>query len=98
MSDLPPTIDAILDSIRARVTAEAEPKPQTPPAKAPKAAKLEAAEPASDMGAMVVPAMTLEALMRQMLEPMLKQWLDERLPEIVERATQAEIKRLSGRG
>ncbi len=96
MSDLPPTIDAILDSIRARVTAEAEPKPEKQPAKAPKAVKAEAAE--LDAGAMVVPAMTLEALMRQMLEPMLKQWLDERLPEIVERATQAEIKRLSGRG
>lgn len=96
MSDLPPTIDAILDSIRARVTGEAEPQAEKQPAKAPKAVKAEAAEP--DAGSMVVPAMTLEALMRQMLEPMLKQWLDERLPEIVERATQAEIKRLSGRG
>lgn len=40
---------------------------------------------------------TLEALVRSMLEPMLKAWLDANLPEIVDRAAQAEIARLTRR-
>jgi hypothetical protein len=93
MSELPPTIDAILESIRARVSGEvetpalAEPKPLPPE------------EPEIDLGAVSLErsAMTLDGLMRQMLEPMLQRWLDENLPEIVERVAQAEIKRISGR-
>lgn len=45
-------------------------------------------------------AMTLDALVRSMIEPLLepaiKRWLDANLPEIVEAATSAEIKRLTG--
>jgi cell pole-organizing protein PopZ len=44
--------------------------------------------------------MTLDALVRSMIEPLLepaiKRWLDAHLPEIVEAATHAEIKRLTG--
>ena len=40
---------------------------------------------------------TLEALVRTALEPLLKAWLDANLPEIVDRAAQAEIARLTGR-
>lgn len=44
-------------------------------------------------------ARTLDDLVREMLRPMLKTWLDENLPTIVERLVRAEIERVSrGRG
>lgn len=41
---------------------------------------------------------TLEDLVRDMLRPMLKAWLDANLPDIVERLVRAEIERVSRRG
>jgi cell pole-organizing protein PopZ len=42
---------------------------------------------------------TLEDLVREMLKPMLKAWLDDNLPNMVERLVRAEIERVSrGRG
>ena len=42
---------------------------------------------------------TLEDLVREMLRPLLKGWLDDNLPSIVERLVKAEIERVSrGRG
>jgi cell pole-organizing protein PopZ len=42
---------------------------------------------------------TLEDLVREMLKPMLKSWLDDNLPNMVERLIRAEIERVSrGRG
>ena len=42
---------------------------------------------------------TLEDLVREMLRPMLKVWLDDNLPSMVERLVRAEIERVSrGRG
>jgi uncharacterized protein len=42
---------------------------------------------------------TLEDLVREMLKPMLKTWLDDNLPNMVERLVRAEIERVSrGRG
>lgn len=97
MSDTPPDIDAILASIRSRMTdaedggaqhEDASPEPAQPPA----------AANTPDIGAASVPAgLTLEALIRSMLEPMLQNWLDANMPEIVERLAQAEIKRLTGK-
>jgi uncharacterized protein len=44
-------------------------------------------------------ARTLEDLVREMLRPMLKTWLDDNLPGTVERLVRAEIERVSrGRG
>ena len=44
-------------------------------------------------------ARTIDDLVRDMLRPMLKSWLDENLPTIVERLVRAEIERVSrGRG
>ena len=40
-------------------------------------------------------ARTLEDLVREMLRPMLKSWLDENLPGMVERLVRAEIERVS---
>ena len=44
-------------------------------------------------------ARTLEDLVKEMLQPLLKTWLDDNLPGLVERLVRAEIERVSrGRG
>ncbi len=40
---------------------------------------------------------TLEGLVREMLRPMLKDWLDSHLPDLVEQMVAREISRISGR-
>lgn len=41
---------------------------------------------------------TLEGLVRDMLKPMLAEWLETRLPDIVERMVAQEIRRITERG
>ncbi len=83
------SMDDILASIRQAVSTEGAEPAATP---APEAAV------ASTPAAEALPRdVTLEALVRSALEPVLKQWLDAHLPEIVDRAAQAEIARLTGR-
>lgn len=41
---------------------------------------------------------TIEAAAKEVMLPMIKEWLDANLPEIVERLVQREIERLSRRG
>lgn len=43
------------------------------------------------------PNQTLEGVVRELLRPMLKQWLDDNLPAIVEEKVQAEIERVARR-
>jgi uncharacterized protein len=44
-------------------------------------------------------SLTLDDLVREMLRPMLKAWLDDNLPNMVERLVRAEIERVArGRG
>ena len=40
---------------------------------------------------------TLEDLVREMLRPMLKAWLDDNLPTLVERLVLVEIEQITGR-
>jgi cell pole-organizing protein PopZ len=40
---------------------------------------------------------SLEGLVRDMLRPMLAEWLDKNLPEMVERLVKAEIARIAGK-
>lgn len=40
---------------------------------------------------------SLEGMVRDMLRPMLAEWLDQHLPEIVERLVTAEIARIAGK-
>ncbi|MET0246366.1 MAG: DUF2497 domain-containing protein [Sphingomonas sp.] len=42
-------------------------------------------------------AMTLEDTVREMLKPMLRDWLDQNLPQIVESMVAREISRITGR-
>ena len=39
----------------------------------------------------------LEAVVREMLRPLLREWLDDRLPQIVEQLVTREIARITGR-
>ena len=41
------------------------------------------------------PSLEGEAMIRDMLKPMLKDWLDENLPSLVERMVEKEIARIS---
>ncbi|MEP6784475.1 MAG: DUF2497 domain-containing protein [Sphingomonadales bacterium] len=41
---------------------------------------------------------TLEGMVREMLKPMLAEWLDSRLPDIVDRLVAQEIARITARG
>ncbi len=83
--ELSESIDAIMASIRASLAEEVAPARDAAPVAPPPPA------PMPDRG------ITLEDLVRSMLAPMLQAWLDAHLPEIVERATHAEIRRLTGR-
>ena len=40
---------------------------------------------------------TLEQLVKDVLRPVLKQWLDDHLPEIVDRIVQEEVERIAKR-
>jgi uncharacterized protein len=95
MSELPPDIDSILASIRSRMADDGMP-PAAAVADAPAPA---AAAPVIDPGPVLMTGgeMTLDSLMRSLLEPILQHWLDTNLPEIVEKVAQAEIRRLTGR-
>lgn len=79
--------------------------PQRPASEGPPAPLLSAASAAAVAGSLAalgraVPGRSpsLEEVVADMLRPMLKTWLDENLPGIVERLVQAEIDRLSRGG
>lgn len=42
-------------------------------------------------------ANTMDGLVREMMQPMLKEWLDANLPELVERVVAREVARIIGR-
>ena len=81
-----------------------EPEPMAPrpttreePLISPRAATV-AASAFRELSAVAQPpreSRTLEDLAREMLEPMLRQWLDENLPRIVESAVRDEVERIS---
>lgn len=93
-------MDDILASIRDAMTGApheaAEGAPELREVAGATAAAALAALPG--LGVTQVTGTSLDALMRALLEPLLKAWLDAHLPEIVDRAARAEIARLTGRG
>lgn len=89
---LDPALAAILDSIRATVGGEtAAPLPAEapadvlPPAPAPRAA-----------GPLAAPSPSVEEFVADLLRPQLQAWLDAHLPEMVQAAVDAEVRRLTG--
>ncbi len=101
--DVPPGIAAIMAAIRQEVAA-----PPVPPAAA-AAAPATVAEPesapappalrsedAARSPAAAPSPLAIDAEARALLAPMLRDWLDRNLPEIVERAVHAELRRLTG--
>jgi len=48
--------------------------------------------------AMPAPGRTLEDVVRELLKPLLQQWLDDNLPSIVQRAVDAEVSRIARGG
>lgn len=48
--------------------------------------------------AMPAPGRTLEDVVRELLKPLLQQWLDDNLPSIVQRAVDAEVTRIARGG
>jgi hypothetical protein len=94
MNEPPASIDAILASIRARVTGPDDQVDDLPPLAEPEA------EPVPLAGVTLPPetaTMTLDALIRDMLAPHIKAWLDANMPEIVEKLAREEIRRLTGK-
>jgi cell pole-organizing protein PopZ len=61
------------------------------------AASVAASSFAALTGALAMPrdGRTLEDVVRELLRPLMKQWLDENLPRIVETAVQAEVERIA---
>lgn len=102
---VPASIAAIMAAIRQEVgAAPTRAAPTTddavpdPPPIVPRAAA--AAPPSmsrtSRDGAAAVPPPPLDDEVRVLLAPLLKAWLDAHLPEIVETAVHAELRRLTG--
>lgn len=91
---------------REEVRQEAEPAPDPLPVPAKRTREQTLLSPIStasvsaafDALANTVPAenaRTLEDIVKEMMRPMLKQWLEENLPGLVERMVRAEIERVS---
>lgn len=96
MNEPPASIDAILASIRARVTGPDEAAP--PPAPAAAEPPVEPAVPLETVAVTPTAAtMTLDELIRSLLAPHVKAWLDANMPEIVEKLAREEIRRLTGK-
>jgi cell pole-organizing protein PopZ len=106
------TIDAASDVVFTDATSESPPRPVVEPRRPPASSGLDeglisnvtmsAVDSAFNSLAHTVlgnNARTLEDLVKEMLRPMLKGWLDDNLPTMVERIVRAEIERVSrGRG
>ncbi len=86
-----------LDDIMAAIRRAVQDGPALPDPEAPgQGGAVPAAAVAAVAAVPLTPALTVEQLVRSLLEPQLKAWLDANLPELVERLTRAEIARLTG--
>lgn len=75
------------------------PAPESPLMSSSTSAAVDQAFNALAQTVLVQNARTLEDLVKEMMRPMLKAWLDDNLPGLVERVVRAEIERVSrGRG
>ncbi|MEP3628570.1 MAG: DUF2497 domain-containing protein, partial [Hyphomicrobiales bacterium] len=93
--------DAIEDTVEVNAVAEPAPPAPSLAEEVPLISENVAASVKSSFGALhngmgVSSSTTIEGLMSAMLRPMLKEWLDENLPETVERLVREEIQRIQG--
>lgn len=88
----PTTIEAIMPSPAAVITPTADTilSPPTASAAAGALARLAGSLRVSD-----TPGQTVEGVVRELLKPMLKEWLDKNLPAIVESRVEAELERIA---
>jgi hypothetical protein len=97
------SMDEVLASIRRILSDDPMRAKPAAPVVAPEPEPLDLADPLPEIGKVAVSGypgatQTLEDLTRAMLQPLLKEWLDANLPDIVAREVQAEVKRLAGKG
>ena len=75
-----------------------EPEPQLLEDEATGAASASFGELSRSLAVSEIPGLTLEDMVQKMLRPLLKEWLNENLPPMVERLVQEEIERVSKHG
>ena len=88
--------------VEVDVVSNSTPQAETLAEEAPLISENVAASVKSSFGALhsgmgISSSSTIEGLMSEMLRPMLKEWLDENLPETVERLVREEIQRIQGK-
>lgn len=81
------SVDSLLSTQAASAVADAFKKASAPQEKP--------AQAASNVPSQFASGATLEAMVAEMMRPMLKEWLDANLPDMVERIVEAEVKKLS---
>src|SRR5687767_430712 len=89
-----PPIRAFEERVRERVIEEVDP-PARPLMSQSTVAAVDSAFNALAQTVLSNNARTLEDLVKEMLRPMLKAWLDDNLPKLVEKIVRAEIERVS---
>jgi len=92
-----PDQDVVFDEVAAMPS---PPQPRAPAAESPLLSNAASAAVHSAFGSLAHSVLaqnprTLEDLVKEMLRPMLKAWLDDNLPVMVERLVRAEIERVS---
>jgi cell pole-organizing protein PopZ len=90
-----PAAPAFEERVRARVMEEIEPDAPHPLLSQSTAAAVDSAFNSLAQTVLSNNARTLEDLVKEMLRPMLKTWLDDNLPKLVEKIVRAEIERVS---
>jgi uncharacterized protein len=93
--DFKPNLGPEFRPAAARSEPAARPEPETMLLSRETSAAVDSAFNALAQTVLVQNARTLEDLVREMLRPMLKSWLDDNLPGMVERLVRAEIERVA---
>ena len=86
---------AFEERVRERVVEDIEPPPSRPLMSQSTVAAVDSAFNALAQTVLSNNARTLEDLVKEMLRPMLRSWLDDNLPKLVEKIVRADIERVS---
>jgi cell pole-organizing protein PopZ len=90
-----PAVPEFEERVRTRVMEEIEPDAPRPLLSQSTVAAVDSAFNSLAQTVLSNNARTLEDLVKEMLRPMLKTWLDDNLPKLVEKIVRAEIERVS---